>query len=305
VNRTLYVPYGGHSGDCLPYHGWVVGIPLDDPAAAPLAWRTRAKGGGIWGPAGVASDGVDAFVSTGNTYTDPPHAFGDGESLVRFKGGTLTVASTTADQYAPSNWLWMDMNDQDLAATAPILIDLEGATPTHYAVAFGKAGGIYLADRSRLGGVGREVAWRQVSPGPIRGVATSYRTPAGTYVALNAPGLLGALPDGCPLPHVVDLTVLKLVPGQPPQIQFAWCNVMTGMSGPVLTASDETGTGAVLWAVGAFEANDMHAFDPDTGRALLSHVVKLSDTAKYQSPIIAKGRMFVAANTQLWALTVH
>ena len=46
VNETVYVPYGGLNGDCGNYHGWVVGVPVANPAA-PKAWATGATGGGI------------------------------------------------------------------------------------------------------------------------------------------------------------------------------------------------------------------------------------------------------------------
>ena len=52
LNDTVYVPYGGHYGDCGNYHGWVVGVPLKNPAAS-IAWATRAKAGGLWSPGGV------------------------------------------------------------------------------------------------------------------------------------------------------------------------------------------------------------------------------------------------------------
>jgi hypothetical protein len=136
-------------------------------------------------------------------------------------------------------------------------------------------------------------------------VASAYHTPSGTFVALNADGPLGALPNGCPLPHLVDLTVLKILPGSPPSIQFAWCNQMIGFSGPTITARDASGTDAVVWTVGAYMANDMHVFDADTGKELLTHAVTLGSISKYQTPIVAKGRLFIAGNTQLWALTVH
>jgi hypothetical protein len=32
VDGMLYVPFGGHFGDCGDYHGWVVGVSLPDPA---------------------------------------------------------------------------------------------------------------------------------------------------------------------------------------------------------------------------------------------------------------------------------
>src|SRR4029077_9917299 len=51
LNGTLYVPYGGHYGDCGDYHGWVVGVPLDKPSGA-FGWATRGSAGGIWAPSG-------------------------------------------------------------------------------------------------------------------------------------------------------------------------------------------------------------------------------------------------------------
>jgi hypothetical protein len=27
LNGTIYVPFGGHFGDCGDYHGWVIGLP--------------------------------------------------------------------------------------------------------------------------------------------------------------------------------------------------------------------------------------------------------------------------------------
>ncbi len=48
VGNILYVPYGGHAGDCGTYHGWLVGVPINNPASV-TAWATSAIGGGIWG----------------------------------------------------------------------------------------------------------------------------------------------------------------------------------------------------------------------------------------------------------------
>jgi outer membrane protein assembly factor BamB len=67
VNGVIYVPYSGHFGDCGTYHGWVVGVPINNPSSV-TAWATTAIGGGIWGHGGVASDGTNMFVITGNTF---------------------------------------------------------------------------------------------------------------------------------------------------------------------------------------------------------------------------------------------
>jgi outer membrane protein assembly factor BamB len=42
----VYVPFGGHYGDCGSYHGVVVGISLTDPGSV-TSWATRARAGGI------------------------------------------------------------------------------------------------------------------------------------------------------------------------------------------------------------------------------------------------------------------
>ena len=48
VNGTVYVPFSGYVGDCGAYHGWVVGVHINNPSIV-RAWATGARGGGIWG----------------------------------------------------------------------------------------------------------------------------------------------------------------------------------------------------------------------------------------------------------------
>ena len=51
LDGSVYVPFGGHYGDCGDYHGWVVGISIVNPKLV-RAWSTRASGGGIWAERG-------------------------------------------------------------------------------------------------------------------------------------------------------------------------------------------------------------------------------------------------------------
>ena len=44
LDGTLYVPFGGHYGDCGQYRGFVVGISTSSPHRI-LSWATRARGG--------------------------------------------------------------------------------------------------------------------------------------------------------------------------------------------------------------------------------------------------------------------
>ena len=53
------------------FHGWLVGVPIDNPASV-TAWAAAIDtvwGGGIWGVGGIASDGKNPFATTGNTLT--------------------------------------------------------------------------------------------------------------------------------------------------------------------------------------------------------------------------------------------
>jgi hypothetical protein len=69
VGNILYVGYGSMR-DCSLWHGWLVGIPIDNPSSV-TAWAAATTagthGGAIWGVGGVASDGMNPFVTTGNT----------------------------------------------------------------------------------------------------------------------------------------------------------------------------------------------------------------------------------------------
>lgn len=91
VDRTFFIPYGGHSGDCGPYHGCVVGINLEDPRAI-RAWFTRAEGGGVWAPGGISYDGSSMFIATGNT--KDTNKWADGEAVIRLGNDLKGPAST-------------------------------------------------------------------------------------------------------------------------------------------------------------------------------------------------------------------
>jgi len=77
VGGRVYVACSAYVGDCGDYHGWVVGVDINNPSNV-MAWATTAMGGGIWGHGGVASDGTNMFVVTGNTFnTGTPMEHGD------------------------------------------------------------------------------------------------------------------------------------------------------------------------------------------------------------------------------------
>jgi len=102
VNGIVYVAYSGWVGDCGPYHGWVVGVDINDPSNV-QAWATDAEGGGIWGHGGVASDGTNVYLAenagSGNLLRIP---VAGGPVVAVFAG----AASPSSIAVNATNYVW-------------------------------------------------------------------------------------------------------------------------------------------------------------------------------------------------------
>jgi hypothetical protein len=303
VGGTLYVPYGGLYGDCGTYHGWVVGVSIADPGQV-QSWATTANGGGAWTPGGLSTDGTSLYVSTGNTF-GANVTWGGGDALIR-----LSTAPAMTAYFAPKNWLNLDNADLDMG-TAPIVFDLPGSTPSSLAVMFGKDGNAYLLDRNNPGSVGAALganaaactptnntnacATRHVASSEIISAPALYTTASATYVAFQGNGSL------CTGGTTGDLTTVKIVPGSPPTLAASWC-ASAGSGSPMVTTSDGT-SDAIVWDLGAEANNHLVAFDGDTGVpiAFTGSATTIAAMRRYNPPIAAKGRIYVAADGKVVA----
>jgi outer membrane protein assembly factor BamB len=297
LGGTLYVPYGGHFGDCGDYHGWVVGVPTGRRAST-RAWATRATGGGVWAPGGIASDGGSLYVATGNTFG--ASSWGDGEAVIRLGPGP-SFSREPADFFAPATWAALDQADADLGGSGPILVDIPGAKPSRLVVALGKDGNAYLIDRSRMGGIGGAVAARRVSADAIIGAAAAYATGRGTYVVFPGRGI------GCPRGPAGDLTAIRIGAASPPTITVAWCADQHGRGSPIVTTPDGRSE-AIVWSVGAGGDGRLRGFDGETGQVVFDGGGAgdaMSGVERYQTPIVAKGRIFVAGDREVYAFTTR
>ena len=124
-----------------------------------MTWSTVIGRAGVWGPGGVASDGTNTFVVTGNGNSTT--TWSGSEAVIRLQPGPVFSGSTT-DYWAPTNWQQLDQGDTDLGGSGAILVDVPGATPSALVVALGKDGNAYLLNRSNLGGVSAPVAQASV-----------------------------------------------------------------------------------------------------------------------------------------------
>src|SRR6476661_6442268 len=289
VGNILYVPYGGLF-ECSIYHGWLVGVPINNPAGA-MAWATSAIGGGVWGVGGVASDGTNPFITTGNTFNTGGNWMG-GEAVIRFQPGPI-FTGLPDDYWAPLNWLTLDNQDQDLGSSGPLLVDVPGATPSALVVASGKDGNAYLLDRSHLGGISPPVASSHVFNGFLTQAAATYRTNQGTYVAFRAgPSMLSAL---------------RVTATNPPAIVTGWSVSRNGCGSPFVTSTDGTNN-TIVWVVGTQGDQRLHGYDGDTGAVVYAGGGAnelMAGTHSYPTTgIAARGRIYVATDNKVYAFIV-
>ena len=297
VSGRVYVPYGGHSGDCGNYHGWVVAVPVDQPSAL-TAFESTSTRAGDWTPGGVSSDGASVFTVFGN---GGGTTWGHSEAALRLGAGAA-FSGDARDYWAPVNWQSLDQSDTDLAGPA-MPLDLPGATPSALLVVFGKDGNVYLLARDNFGGIAAPVVQLHAASGVILNTSAMYHTANGTYVVFRARGA-----SGCPgLTGSSSLVSVKITPANPPQLSLAWCAGTGSAGSPIATTTDGT-SNAIVWAVGAEGDNRLHGYNGDTGAVVFAGGGTgdaMASTSRFITPIVAKGRIFVAANGQLYAFTTR
>jgi hypothetical protein len=301
VGNILYVGYGSMR-DCSVYHGWLVGVPINNPANV-TAWAAATapgmRGGAIWGVGGVASDGKNPFVVTGNT-SDTGGTWSGGEAVIRFQPGPIFSGSPT-DYWVPENWEQLDNLDAELGGCGPVLVDVPGATPSHLVVALGKDSNGYLLNRDNLGGISAPVASANVS-GVIIQAAATYRTNQGTYVAFRVSN------------NNATLSAFRITATSPPTIASGW-NVSRnngGCGSPFATSTDGTNE-MIVWVVGTEDHNTagdqrLHGYDGNTGAVVYAGGGPnelMAGTHYYSTTgIVARGRIYVAGDNKVYAFAL-
>jgi polyvinyl alcohol dehydrogenase (cytochrome) len=147
----VYVAFGGLDGDCGPYIGSVVGVPVSGGGPLVSYQVPTRREGAVWGTAGPVTgpDGT-LYVSVGN-----------GAATGGSYDGSDSVTALSPDLhrtgiFAPTTWADDNANDLDLGSTQPALL------PDGMLLAVGKRGTGYLLRASHLGGIGGEVAQHDV-----------------------------------------------------------------------------------------------------------------------------------------------
>jgi hypothetical protein len=297
LGGRVFVPYGGHAGDCGDYHGWVVGVGLQNPDDI-VAWSTTARRGGIWAPGGIASDRQRLIFATGNT--SGAVSWGGGEAVFRLARDL--AESGPQDYFAAENWRALDAADWDLGDSNPLPLDVptgQGVQPL--ILALGKDTRAYLLDRDDLGGIGGALVARTVSIDRVHASPAAY--PAAddaVMVAFEGPG------SNCPNPRPNDaLTVLKIRAGAPPSLSTAWCGGFTGRGAPIVTTTDRL-RDPIVWILGAEGDNRLHGFRGDSGAVLFGGGGpgdQMTGLHHLQTLLATDARLYIGADRRLYAFS--
>ena len=152
------------------------------------------------------------------------------------------------------------------------------------------------ASGAAAGGIAAPLAMASVATEEIIGAAALYSTATATYAVMHANGKLCTSGSG-------SLSTIKIVPGAPPTIAGGWC-AEGGAGAPMVTTSDGHAD-AIVWILGVDGNGFLNAFDGDTGAAIAypGKAVAIPGLRRYNTPIAAKGRMYVPADGAVVAFT--
>jgi outer membrane protein assembly factor BamB len=153
LDGRVYVAFGGLFGDCGPYRGSVVGVPVSGRGPLVSYVVPTARDGAIWGTAGpVTGPGGTLYVSVGNGSVTST-SFDGSDSVT-----ALSPQLRRTGIFAPATWRADSQGDLDLGSTQPALAG-HGML-----LALGKRGTAYLLEVTRLDGVGGQLDQARVCP---------------------------------------------------------------------------------------------------------------------------------------------
>ena len=287
VNGVLYIPYGGRFGDCGTYRGRLVGIPLS--SAQPIgSYATGSSRAGVWAVGGVASDGTNLYVATGN---GGGAVWAGNEAVIRLQPGPV-FSNNSADFWAPLNWVALDSADADLGGSGPVLLDVPGATPSALILQTGKDRNAYLVNRTTMGGVVAPVAQAVISTGTVINAPVAYRTATSTYFAVR--------------PISGTLSAFRVNAANPPTITNAWSVSSAGRTSPFVTMTAPN-TSPIVWAFGTGAGARLFGYNGDTGTVIFNGGGAndtFSGARSFNTGIAARGRIYLAGDNKVTAFKV-
>jgi hypothetical protein len=166
----VLVAYGGHSGDCGNYHGYLVSVRATDGQGFAYYRAGTGREAGMWQPSGTSVDASGyAYNVTGNG-SQTSGSWDGGNAVNKFDPVTMRRLSS----FAPTDWASGNGSDSDLGSAGAALVGTHVWTQ-------GKTSTGYVLKQSNLGGVGGSVS-------SVKGAcATQFGGPAVHSLSVYAP----------------------------------------------------------------------------------------------------------------------
>ena len=261
----VVIGYGGNSGDCSDYHGWLLAVP--EVGGAPKTFEVdAAKGldqGAIWmgGAAPVVDGQGDLWVATGNGSTVTPGAPYDDSD------GVLELSSSLAlmQYFTPTGWTHDNLTDADLGSSSPAVL------PDGLVFQGGKSGTGYLMNQSALGGIGGQVAQL---PSLCSGVIDGGDAFSNNVVYAPCSGGIVAVAVGT----------------APASLTRLW-QTSSGSSGPPIIA------GGLVWTIGG---STLYGLDTSTGVPAVQFALA-KEANHFPTPSVGDGLLLAPIAQKVYA----
>lgn len=288
LNNVVYIAFGSH-GDMGAFHGWLFGYNAANVQQRVSVLNTAPDGYGasIWqgGRAPAADEQGNIYFMTGNGTYDGITNFG--ESFVKLN--TTLPAPAITDWFTPDNWEKLDDLDYDLGSCGPVL------TSSGMVIGGGKEGIFYVIDRQNMGHMqaGNNQIVQAFQPIGFGIFNTAFWERSGSPVIY-----LRAYHD--------SVKAFQVINGKFETTPFSQSKFKAGLpfDGMAISANGNAPHSAILW-ITTTAGNDhngpgtLHALSAtDLANELWNSDMNssrdgLGDLAKFTSPTIANGKVYV------------
>ena len=286
ANGTVYAGFGSCGPDPDPYHGWVIGYNAQTLVQTAVFNASRnSLRNAIWQSGrGLVSD------SDGNIYAFTGNGSWNGTSDFSDSAVKISPSGSLVDWFTPANYADLDTYDLDLSSGGPLLMP-----DSNRIVGGGKEGVLYVLNPASLG---------RRNPPVQQFQATNLCSPfvfSGCYQIHSI-----AYWQGVRLLYLWGvndtLRAYEFSNGQFNITPVSHSNMTATYPGGTLALSSQgtTPDTGIVWAVTPGSTPMLRAFDAtNVGNELWnsemnSALDRLPSAAKFVSPVIANGKVFVA-----------
>jgi polyvinyl alcohol dehydrogenase (cytochrome) len=282
LGTRLYAEYGGLSGDCGQYHGYVVSVPTSVHGAFLSYQVPTQREGGIWGTGGAyVSAAGNLYVATGNGSSNTASDFDEGNAVIE-----LSPTLHRLGFWAPANWVELNDDDWDLGSAGPMAVpDSALLFAAGKPVGNGSFGN--LMEESPLRGIGKGAYTGAVClSGGVFGAdaADVIGTGASARVYLYAPCGNG--------------TQALVVNLKTKTFKRSWLPSTGSPNGPPIVA------GGLVWALD-WNNGDLYGMVPSTGKVAIQRTT--DSLEHFATPSVGDGMVLVptAQGVEAWSSIPH